>query len=312
MLRILVISLLVANLLLLGFKSSKPATQPKTLEKQTVVEDSRIPTIYLFSEIMENRDLMSGNRRCFSLGPFHSTEDAADVYTRLLDVSVSISERETQALVEKGYWVFMPPYSSLVEANRALLTLQALGLEDIGVIYEGEWANAVSLGYFLRQENALRRKKGLEERGHTPLIRVRRHSEPRYWLDYEQDPGSELIALDMQNRPNDFMQRALPCPEQSMFNIAGADPTPRDKNLAQAQFTEEDIEGQVGEESGTDVEQNTEGLPDGNPDSDTPETVETIPAGPDEQESDAFDGLESGQGTEIADDSGTGTGSGEA
>jgi hypothetical protein len=312
MLRILVISLFVANLLLLGFRSSKPATQPKTVEKQAVVEDSSIPTIYLFSEIMENRDLMSGNRRCFSLGPFHSAVDTADVYTRLLDVSVSISERETQALVEKGYWVFMPPYSSLLEANRALLTLQALGLSDIGIIYEGEWANAVSLGYFLRQENAQRRKKGLEERGHAPLIRVQRQSESRYWLDYEQDPGSDLIALDIQNRPNDFMQRALPCPEQSVFNVASVDPTPLVGNLAQAQLSEEDIEGELSEDGGIDLEQGIESLPDGNPDSDTLETVETIPAGTDEQEPDDVDGSESGQGTEIEEDSGTGTESGEA
>lgn len=292
MLRILVISLFVANLLLLGFKSSTPATQPKTIETQAVVEDSRIPTIYLFSEIMENRDLMSGNRRCFSLGPFHATEDRADVYTRLLDVSVSIDERETQALVEKGYWVFMPPYSSLLEANRALLTLQALGLDDIGVIYEGEWENAISLGYFLRQKNAMRRKEGLEERGHEPRIRVQRQAESRYWLDYEQDPGSDLIALDMQNRPNDFMQRALPCPEQSVFNVVTVDPIPLVDNLAQAQLSEED-------------------LPDGNPDSDTLETVETIPAETDEQEPDDVDGSESGQGTEIEEDSGTETETGE-
>jgi hypothetical protein len=308
MLRILVISLFVANLLLLGFKSSTPATQPKTVEKQAVVKDSSIPTIYMFSEIMENRDLMSGNRRCFSLGPFHSIEERVDVYTRLIDVSVSIDERETQALVEKGYWVFMPPYSSRLEANRALLTLQALGLEDIGVIYEGEWENAVSLGYFLRQENALRRKKGLEERGHESRIRVQRQSESRYWLDYEQDPGSDLIALDMQNRPNDFMQRALPCPEQSVFNIASVDPAPLVDNLSQAQLSEEDIEGQSSEDDGIDPEQDIGDLPDGNPDSDTLETVETIPVETDGQEPDGVDGSEIGQGTEADGDSGTGTG----
>ncbi|MFC1777491.1 hypothetical protein ACFL3I_09130 [Pseudomonadota bacterium] len=296
MLRILVISLFVANLLLLGFKSSTPATQPLTVEKQAVVEDTSIPTIYLFSEIMENRDLMTGNRRCFSLGPFHSTEDQADVYTRLLDVSVSIDERQTQALVEKGYWVFMPPYSSLLEANRALLTLQALGLSDIGIIYEGEWENAISLGYFLRQKNALRRKKDLEDRGHEPRIRVQRHAEPRYWLDYEQNPGSDLLALDMQNRPNDFMQRALPCPEQSVLNISTVDPVP---------LVEEEIEGQLIEDGGIDLEQNIEDLPDGNPDSDTLESVETLPAGTDEQEPDDVDGVEAGQGTETGDGSGS-------
>lgn len=219
MLRIAVIALFVANLLLLGFQCSKPPAQPETTFKKTVVEDSGIPTIHLFNELMQDQDLMSGNRLCFSLGPFHSSKDRNEVRTSLLEVSASMTERETQALVEKGYWVFLPPYASLLEANQVLLSLQALGLNDIGVIYDGDLKNAISLGYFLRQENALERKNGLEDRGYAPLIRVQREAEPRYWLDYEQNPGSGLITLDMQNRPNDFMQRTMPCPESDPFEI---------------------------------------------------------------------------------------------
>ena len=223
MLRIFVISLFVANLLLLGFQLSKPVAEPETVASEAVAEDSSIPTIYLFSELAQDQDLMGSNRQCFSLGPFHSSEDMDEVRIQLQQVSVSIGERQTQALVEKGYWVFLPPYASLLEANRALLSLQALGLEDIAVIYEGDWKNSISLGYFLRQENALKRREGLEKRGYEPLMRVQRQAEYRYWLDYEQDPGSALIALDLQNRPNDFMQRSLPCPEQESFDITGGE-----------------------------------------------------------------------------------------
>jgi len=219
MLRIAVIALFVANLLLLGFQSSKPPAQPETTAKKTVVEESGVPTIHLFNEMMQDQDLMSGNRLCFSLGPFHSSKDRNEVRISLLEVSASMTERETQALVEKGYWVFLPPYASLLEANQVLLSLQALGLKDIAVIYDGDLKNAISLGYFMRQENALKRKKGLEDRDYAPLIRVQRQAEPRYWLDYEQNPGSGLITLDMQNRPNDFMQRTMPCPESDPFEI---------------------------------------------------------------------------------------------
>ena len=217
MLRILVISLVVANLLLLGFQSSKPSVKPEARVTPAVVKDSAIPTIHLFSEMVQDQGLMSGNRQCFTLGPFHSSDDRDDVYTRLQEVSTRISERQTEALVEKGYWVFMPPYASMLEANKALFSLQALGLKDIAIIYDGEWKNAISLGYFMRQENAQSRKKALESKGYTPMIRVQRDAEPRYWLDYEQNPGSGLIALDMQNRPNDFMQRPVPCPEADFF-----------------------------------------------------------------------------------------------
>lgn len=213
MLRIVVITLFVANVLLLGFQASKKPPVKETVTASVEMADSSVPTIHLFSELMEDQGLMNGNRQCFTLGPFHSSDDKDETFTRLLDFVVTIQERETQALVEKGYWVFLPPFESLLEANEVLLSLQALGLKDIGVIYDGERRNSISLGYFLRQENALRRKKGLESRGYKPSIRVQRQAESRYWLDYEQVPGSALLTLDMQNRPNDFMQRAMPCPE---------------------------------------------------------------------------------------------------
>jgi hypothetical protein len=95
----------------------------------------------------------------------------------------------------------------------------------------------------MRQENAQRRKQGLESKGFNPMIRIQRQAEPRYWLDYEQNPGSALIALDMQNRPNDFMQRPLPCPDTDFFEaevVASQDPG---ENPAELEASEE--EGKV-------------------------------------------------------------------
>ena len=207
---------------------------------------------------MQDQDLVSGNRQCFSLGPFHSSENRDEVLARLQDVSASISERQTQALVEKGYWVYLPPYISLLEANRVLLSLQSLGLEDVRTIYDGEWKNAISLGYFLRQKNAVRRQKGLKERGYEPLVRVRRKTEPRYWLDYEQDPGSELITLDMQNRAEDFMQRSLPCPEQDVFDIVVGTSRVTADDITQAQVPEDNVEAVPDENYQNEPETGTE------------------------------------------------------
>lgn len=225
MLRILVISLVVANLFLLVFQGSTPEVSKETVAPKRVSGDPRIPTIHLFSEIIEDQDLFSDSRQCFSIGPFHSIDDREEVMISLLDVSNAIIERETQALVEKGYWVFMPPYVSLLEANEELLSLKALGLKDIGIIYEGEWQNAISLGYFLRQENAMKRKTELEARGFQPMIRVQRRAENRYWLDYELQPGAGRFALDMTGRANDFMQRPLPCPDEAMPVVENPDPS---------------------------------------------------------------------------------------
>lgn len=271
MLRILVISLFVVNLLLIGVWDKQPEVEKKVTAKSVSTQNSNIPTIHLFSEMIEDQDLLSDNRRCFSLGPFHSTEDLDIVYASLAEVSVTLSERQTLALVEKGYWAFLPPYSSLLEANEVLLSLQALGLKDIAVIYNGEWTNAISLGYFLRQENAVRRKNSLEERGYTPRIRVQRQSEDRYWLDYEQAPGSDLVALDMQDRPNDFMQRSMPCPAREIVDepvsqvveeVASAVQLPDPEPIEIAEEATASVEEPQQEDEDDSIQNNTDLQPD--------------------------------------------------
>ena len=99
MLRILVISLFVANLFLLGFQGSKPDVEPKITAPKMVGGDPRIPTIHLFSEMIEDQGLLTGSRQCFSIGPFHTEEDRDAVRSDLLAVSSGVNERETQALV---------------------------------------------------------------------------------------------------------------------------------------------------------------------------------------------------------------------
>jgi len=222
MLRIIVISLVVANLLLLGFQASKPNREQEQgpVVARDVVEDADIPTIHLFGELAQDQELMFGNRQCFSLGPFHSTEERDNLRVQLRGIVTGISERQTQATVEKGYWVFLPPAASLLEANRLLLSIRALGVEDAGIMYDGEWKNAISLGYYQRQGNANRRVRQMEERGYEPQVQVRRQAELRYWLDYEQGPGADLLVPDIQDRPVDLMQRVLPCPELGFFSKA--------------------------------------------------------------------------------------------
>lgn len=225
MLRITVISLVLANLLLLGFQASKPEPQEVLPAAQSVAEQTGIPTLHLFDELIQDQELVAGNRHCFSVGPFHTVEERIRLRSRLRGIVTAISERQTQAMVEMGYWVFLPPYASLLDANRALLSLRALGMDDIAIVHEeGEWKNAISLGYFMRQGNANRRRQQLQERGFDPQVRVSRHAEPRYWLDYEQAPGVSLLELDLQDFPNDFTKRALPCPELGFFSANESEP----------------------------------------------------------------------------------------
>ena len=199
MLRIIVIALVLANLLLLGIRVRQPEGPGQEEVTTPAVIDDGVPTIHLIEELVQQA-ITPGQRQCFSLGPFHSAEERDGIRMQLRGRVTGVSERQTQAVVELGYWVFLPPYESLLESNRALLSLRVLGLEDIAIIYEeGEWRNAISLGYFLRQDNANHRARQLRDRGYEVQVQVSRRAEPRYWLDYAQNPGVELLTLDIRS-----------------------------------------------------------------------------------------------------------------
>lgn len=297
MLRIFVISLVVANLLLFGFQSSQPTAPLKARPSPVAAVGADIPTIHLFSEMLKDQELIDGNRRCFSVGPFHSIEERDAMYDDLLEIAENVNERQTQALIEKGYWVFMPPYDSRLEANEALLSLQALGLQDISVTFSGAWENAISLGYFMRQENAIRRQQDLEKRGYSPMMRVQRQSEPRYWLDYEQRPGSGLIALDMQDRPNDFSSRPTPCPEQGSV-ASNTDIAQNDSSQVPVQASAEEQTLPVSQQASVEPGDSNENLPEA--EADTPvEQVEDEGSSAAEAVTDQNSGLEAGAADDL-------------
>lgn len=215
MLRITVIALVVANLILLAFGISKPgASDPAKAAapaEPAAATDPGIPGIRLYSELGDDPAAMSGGRRCYTLGPFHSRAELDAARARIEPLAVGVGERRTEAMVDRGYWVFLPPYATLAEASKTLHFLKLLGFTDVGVIYDGEHARSISLGYFLRRKNALKRKQSFEAKGYRPQVRTQRQVEPRFWLDFELSLGAELPALDANNLPVDFEQRAVPC-----------------------------------------------------------------------------------------------------
>ncbi len=217
MLRVAVIALVVANLILLAFDISKPeagdpaqaaAAAPAAAAAAT---DPGIPGIRLYSELGDDTAAMSGGRRCYTLGPFHSHAELDAARARIEPLAAGVSERRTEAMVDRGYWVFLPPYATLAEASKTLHFLKLLGFSDVGVIYDGEHARSISLGYFLRRKNAVKRKQSFEAKGYRPQIRTQSQAEPRFWFDFELSPGAELPVLDANRLPVDFEQRAIPC-----------------------------------------------------------------------------------------------------
>jgi hypothetical protein len=152
-----------------------------------------LPEIRLLSEIDPDHGGAFG-RQCFTVGPFETRATMEAISGLLKEHSTRVSQRETTAFVDRGFWVYLPPYTGEREARQAVGDLYDAGLDDVAVIRDGEWDLSVSLGYFTSQSNAIRHRDAVRELGFPAEFRITRHDEPRYWVNYEQQAGVEYAS----------------------------------------------------------------------------------------------------------------------
>ena len=63
------------------------------------------------------------------------------------------------------YWLFIPPYPNKETANREINKLRNIGVVSFRVKDDAEWENAISLGIYYDQKDALRQLNEIEKKG---------------------------------------------------------------------------------------------------------------------------------------------------
>lgn len=227
MIRVIVVALLAANLLLLGLRVAQPEAPRVDPQAPQRSMDQRtggieLPELHLLGEALEQSEGPGRLARCFSLGPFTERADLGAAFRRMNRGRAWNEIRETRALVERGWWVYLPRFANRAEAEAAALALRDAGVNDIAVMLSGDQANTVSLGLYDRRETASARVEAVRALGFDAQMRVRREPEPRFWLDYDPRAlavnGDELAAeLSVYNRP-------MPCPRSPLPADAATSP----------------------------------------------------------------------------------------
>lgn len=129
------------------------------------------------------RDAMDAGADCLKLGPFATTEKVRSAAGKLDIWGVRytrVSEFET---LGPSYRVYLPPLPSKEAAERKRRELTKLGFSDHALIQQEEgMENAISLGIFSVEQNAITRVRQLARRNITALIQPIPNMHPIYWL----------------------------------------------------------------------------------------------------------------------------------
>lgn len=126
---------------------------------------------------------VSANANCFQLGSFPTLEKARFAAGRLDIWGLSYSRVAEFETLGPSYRVYLPPFPSKEAAERKRRELAKLGFSDHAVIQQEEgMENAISLGIFSVEQNAIARAQQLARRNVDALIQPIPNVHPVYWL----------------------------------------------------------------------------------------------------------------------------------
>ena len=208
-LKLSIVLMFATNLLLLGMEASNPPERAGAQASGLPATKPSLPEIVMRSEMPE---AVPPLQACFTVGPFESGETSDAIAGLLSEHDYASHQRETQAFVDRGYWVYLPPFENERAAREAIEVLYAGGLEDVALIQSGEWSLSVSLGYFIEQSNAVRRREYALKIGFPAEMRVQREDESRYWVDYEiTGIGNHAPSALLNDLVPEMLHREISC-----------------------------------------------------------------------------------------------------
>ena len=158
---------------------------------------------------------------CFHIGPFAETTLVTQAEAKLSELSLGFARRTEEIKIITGYRVTLPPLATKEAAESKRQELTRLGFKDHAVIQEEGWQNAISLGLFSVEANAMARVRELAAKGveakAQPLTQNRTH----YWLDLIAPVSPENVVKLKQTDwgAKDIQAQETTCP-------AGTNPPP--------------------------------------------------------------------------------------
>ncbi len=150
-------------------------------------DDANSPATNQLSKAELQNQQQAEIQKCFSFGPFDEVAKSNIAYEALFSMGIQAKLRVVNERRPKSYWVYIPPYSSLKEAEDAVEFLKKNKVREYYIWLEDPLKYAVSLGLFTNLKTARNKVTQIKKLNLTPEMEVRFNELTEHWVDFEHD-----------------------------------------------------------------------------------------------------------------------------
>jgi hypothetical protein len=137
----------------------------------------------------------SANTACYEWGIF-SAANLTGAQSAVSNLSLQAAVKEQSSLEAKRFWVYKPPLKSAEAAQAKALELKALGVNELYVVQEAKWKNAISFGIFEDEQLATNLLNELKAKGVKEVFKaLRNQGKGHASLQFSKLTAAEVLAL---------------------------------------------------------------------------------------------------------------------
>jgi hypothetical protein len=144
---------------------------------------------------------------CYEWGVF-SGASIANAQAAIANLSLRAEIKEQTSKEAKRFWVFRPPLKSAEEAHAKAEELAALGIDELFVVQEPKWRNAISFGVFEDEQLATNLLRELKAKGVKEVVKALR-SQSKSNASLRFDGLTDAQVAELEKLKPDFPQAEL-------------------------------------------------------------------------------------------------------
>ncbi len=166
---------------------------PDAAHARPALVEPNIPALELrhdVENVVYSSNAAGTQSSCYTIGPYNSERAAQLVAGRIRGFGLAVQMRSMRSLETLNFLVYIPPLDSYTAAEKVAKDIASFDVQDVLIINEGPYENAISLGFYNNLNKAKRHAEYIRYLGYDAHYTEQQAAREVFWLDYDEPFGS--------------------------------------------------------------------------------------------------------------------------